>query len=216
MQLLGGEQREALGKVEAHLVAEHRERADAGPVLLLDALVEDAPEEIEIGLHAAESMAAPARGVSNPKWTPKSGLGLAAAVPARDGKAGAWSSRTARDAADLFAPLFADAERREARRAPSGRATRRLLALDDMTGRRARRDRACRCATIFAAALSHDAAGLVIAHNHPSGDPAAEPGRHRARRGGSPRPRPRSASRLHDHLIFAGGECRSFRELGLL
>ena len=52
MQLLGGEQREALGEVEAHLVAEHGERAGAGPVLLRDALVEDPAEEVEIGLHA--------------------------------------------------------------------------------------------------------------------------------------------------------------------
>ena len=54
MQLLGGEQGEALGEVEAQLVAEHRQRADAGPVLLGDALVEDAPEEIEIGLHGPD------------------------------------------------------------------------------------------------------------------------------------------------------------------
>ena len=109
MQLLGGEQREALGEVEAHLVAEHRERADAGPVLLLDALVEDAAEEIEIGLHGAKL------------WP----LGVASAIqsemesemdvfrtPCRSAIVAkrAMVIATARDAADLLAPLFADAE----------------------------------------------------------------------------------------------------------
>ena len=70
VQLLGGEQGEALRQVEAHLVAEHRKRAGAGPVLLLDALVEDAPEEVEIGLHRP-SYGAFAAADSNPKWRPK-------------------------------------------------------------------------------------------------------------------------------------------------
>ena len=38
-------------QVEAHLVAEHAAGAGAGAVALLDALVEDALEEIEVGLH---------------------------------------------------------------------------------------------------------------------------------------------------------------------
>jgi hypothetical protein len=41
----------AVGQVEAHLVAEDGEGADAGAVVLLDALVEDSGEELEIGLH---------------------------------------------------------------------------------------------------------------------------------------------------------------------
>ena len=51
MQLLGGQQREAVGEVEAHLCAERRQRADAGAVLLLDPLVEDALHEVEILAH---------------------------------------------------------------------------------------------------------------------------------------------------------------------
>ena len=38
VQLLGGEQRKALGKIEAHLMAEDREGADAGAVALLHAV----------------------------------------------------------------------------------------------------------------------------------------------------------------------------------
>ncbi|MDQ8755683.1 JAB domain-containing protein [Sphingosinicella sp. LHD-64] len=68
---------------------------------------------------------------------------------------------------------------------------------------------------IIGAALALDARGLVIAHNHPSGDPRPSRADIRATR--------RLAEtagaldiRLHDHLIFAGADCRSFRELGLL
>ena len=42
-------------QIEAHLVAEDGERAGAGAVVLADALVEDAAEKIEIGLHALGS-----------------------------------------------------------------------------------------------------------------------------------------------------------------
>jgi hypothetical protein len=58
MELLGRQQREAVGEVEAHLVAEDGKGADAGSVLLLGAFVEDPGEELEIGLHGA-TMAAP-------------------------------------------------------------------------------------------------------------------------------------------------------------
>ena len=54
-----------------------------------------------------------------------------------------------------------------------------------------------------------------MAHNHPSGDPRPSRADIQATR--------RLAEtadaldiRLHDHLIFAGTDCRSFRELGLL
>ena len=43
VQLLGGDEREAVGKVEAHLVAEDAQRADAGAVLLRHAFFQDAP-----------------------------------------------------------------------------------------------------------------------------------------------------------------------------
>jgi DNA repair protein RadC len=120
---------------------------------------------------------------------------------------------TARDAADLLAPLFADegGERlavlyldRERRvlavdRHPVGQADEIVLPLRE----------------IFTAALAHDAVGMVIAHNHPSGDPRPS----RADKAATRRLAEAAETlgiALHDHLIFAGGECVSFRELGLL
>ena len=51
VQLLGGEQREALVERKAHLMAEHRQRAGAGAVALLHAVVEDVLHQIEILAH---------------------------------------------------------------------------------------------------------------------------------------------------------------------
>ena len=68
---------------------------------------------------------------------------------------------------------------------------------------------------IFASALGLGASGLVIGHNHPSGNPEPshadiEATRRLAAAGAELR------ISLHDHLIFAAGEWRSFRELGLI
>lgn len=68
---------------------------------------------------------------------------------------------------------------------------------------------------ILADAAVHGSAGLLLAHNHPSGDV-------------SPSPCDRDLTRrlamiseaidvtVVDHLILAGNECRSMRALGLL
>ena len=119
---------------------------------------------------------------------------------------------TARDAADLLAPLFADRPGE----------TLAVLYLDDEGGEIALDQRsvasdamALPVRDILHAALGHDAAGLVVAHNHPSG--VAEPSR--ADIEATVRLAEAAAALgivLHDHLIFAGEECRSFRELGLL
>ena len=68
---------------------------------------------------------------------------------------------------------------------------------------------------ILREALDHDSMGLLLAHNHPSGDPRPSVSDCRATR--------RLASVLDaidcalvDHLIFAGTGCTSFREIGLL
>ena len=53
VQLLGGDQRKAVGQIEAHLVAEHAERAGAGAVGLAHALRAHAAHEVEILLHGA-------------------------------------------------------------------------------------------------------------------------------------------------------------------
>jgi DNA repair protein RadC len=68
---------------------------------------------------------------------------------------------------------------------------------------------------LVADAIRHCSAGLILAHCHPSGDPTPS------------QPDIVATLRLaelaaglgiavHDHLVFAGGACRSFRALGLL
>jgi DNA repair protein RadC len=68
---------------------------------------------------------------------------------------------------------------------------------------------------IIADATEHGSAGIVLAHNHPSGDPTPSDSDCRATR------RLASAAEaldctLLDHLVFAGTECTSFRRIGLL
>jgi DNA repair protein RadC len=64
-------------------------------------------------------------------------------------------------------------------------------------------------------AVAHGSAGIVLAHNHPSGDAAPSDSDCRATR------RLATVAEaidcvLVDHLVFAGRECTSFRRLGLL
>ena len=68
---------------------------------------------------------------------------------------------------------------------------------------------------IIADAAEHRSAGIVLAHNHPSGDPKPSDSDCRATR------RLASAAEaldctILDHLIFAGRECTSLRRMGLL
>jgi DNA repair protein RadC len=68
---------------------------------------------------------------------------------------------------------------------------------------------------IIADAAVHGSAGIVLAHNHPSGDATPSDSDCRATR------RLASAAEaldcaILDHLVFAGSECTSFRRLGLL
>jgi len=69
--------------------------------------------------------------------------------------------------------------------------------------------------SIIADAAAHGSAGIVLAHNHPSGDPTPSDADCRATR------RLASAAEaldcaILDHLVFAGAECTSLRSLGLL
>ena len=64
-------------------------------------------------------------------------------------------------------------------------------------------------------AAEHRSAGIILAHNHPTGDPRPSDADCRATR--------RLASAIEaldchvvDHLIFAGEHCTSFRRTGLL
>ena len=70
--------------------------------------------------------------------------------------------------------------------------------------------------SIIADAARLGSAGVVLAHNHPSGDPTPSLADCHATRTLA-----RAAEAIDlavvDHLIFAdGGECRSFRRMGLL
>lgn len=64
-------------------------------------------------------------------------------------------------------------------------------------------------------AAEHGSAGIILAHNHPSGDPRPSDSDFRATR------RLASAAEaldctVLDHLVFAGSECTSLRQLGYL
>ena len=68
---------------------------------------------------------------------------------------------------------------------------------------------------IIADAAMHRSAGILIAHNHPSGDSRPSDSDRRATR------RLAAAAdaldcTLLDHLVFAGDDCTSFRRIGLL
>ena len=119
---------------------------------------------------------------------------------------------SAENAAGLFGPCFAD----------SGGEVLAVAHLDDsrelielIVSAGAPDGVALPLRTIFADALRLGASGLVIAHNHPSGDPTPsrediEATRTLAATGVS------LGVRLHDHLIFAAGGMSSLRALGLL
>jgi len=121
----------------------------------------------------------------------------------------------ANDAAEVFGPLFAETAAEGERLAVAHLdAERRLIELVavepaaadhiDLPVRR-----------IIEDALRLGASGIVVAHNHPSGDAQpswddVEATRELAETGA------RLGIRLHDHLIFAGEETCSLRALGLL
>lgn len=121
--------------------------------------------------------------------------------------------RTARDAACLFEPRLAG-RRREALLVAHLAGDRRLLRLTE-EGRGETGQIALPVRSIIADAMRLESAGLILAHCHPSGEPEPSHADIVATR----KLRELGAAlglTLHDHLIFAGGECRSFRALGLL
>lgn len=68
---------------------------------------------------------------------------------------------------------------------------------------------------ILADALLHGSAGIVLAHNHPSGNPKPSQSDCRATR------RLATAAEaidctVVDHLVFGGAQCSSLRQMGLL
>lgn len=69
--------------------------------------------------------------------------------------------------------------------------------------------------TIIADAAELGSAGIVLAHNHPSGDPRPSDSDCRCTRRLATAAEALDCAVL-DHLIFGGGECTSLRKLGLL
>jgi DNA repair protein RadC len=68
---------------------------------------------------------------------------------------------------------------------------------------------------IILEAAEHGSAGIVLAHNHPSGDPRPSDSDCRATRRLATAAEAIDCSVL-DHLVFAGDECTSLRRLGYL
>ena len=68
---------------------------------------------------------------------------------------------------------------------------------------------------IITDAAVHGSAGIVLAHNHPSGDPRPSDGDCRATRRLAAAAEALDCTVL-DHLIFAGSQCSSLRKLGYL
>lgn len=120
---------------------------------------------------------------------------------------------TASDAARLLAPLFAETVGEKLAVLHLDR-RRDVLAIDEPAiGHRTSVLFPVRA--IIVRALALDTASLIVAHNHPSGDPTPS----RADIAATRRLAETADAldiRLHDHLIFADGDRRSFRELGLL
>ena len=122
---------------------------------------------------------------------------------------------TASDAAELFGPVFADAgaegERLAVAHLDDDRRVIDLVVIDPAAPRHV--DLPVR--RVIEDALRLGARGLVVAHNHPSGDAQpswddVEATRELADTAA------RLGIRLHDHLIFAGDDVCSLRALGLL
>ena len=68
---------------------------------------------------------------------------------------------------------------------------------------------------IIADAVRHSSAGMVLAHNHPSGDPRPSESDCRSTRRLVAVAEALDCAVL-DHLVFAGAKCTSLRRMGLL
>lgn len=120
---------------------------------------------------------------------------------------------TAHDAARLFGPAFADSEAAHLAVLHLD-AERRMLALDIYPNAGADETKIPK-GKIMGAALRYGATAIMIAHNRPSGNP--EPSDAEIAATQKLADTMRSVGiHLSDRLIFAGGEWRSLRALGLL
>lgn len=69
--------------------------------------------------------------------------------------------------------------------------------------------------SIMRDAVRYGSSGIILAHNHPSGDPTPSESDRRATRRLVTAAEALDCTIL-DHLVFAGGKCASFRSMGLL
>jgi DNA repair protein RadC len=123
---------------------------------------------------------------------------------------------TARDAAELFRSCFAEGDAEtETLAAAYLDEGRRLIEVAVVPVEAGAAHVELPVRRILEDALRLGAKGILIAHNHPSGD--AQPSREDIE---STRELAETAARLgmrlHDHLIFAGEETASLRSMGLL
>lgn len=121
---------------------------------------------------------------------------------------------TARDAADLLVPLFALAEGEKVVAAHLDGEQRLIAAIEGDGGSEDAVPLPIR--QIIGDALRLGSAGIVLAHNHPSGDLAPSTADLDATRALAAVAMSMGVQ-LHDHLIVgADGDCRSLRALGLM
>jgi DNA repair protein RadC len=120
--------------------------------------------------------------------------------------------RSPEEARVLLAPLFAGAVAEKVAVLHLGE-SQRLLTLREYPGGASEAELPLR--TVVEEALRLGTTALIIAHNHPSGDPDPSVEDLRVSRILADTAR-NLGIRLIDHLIFAGQDVRSLRDLGLL
>ena len=121
---------------------------------------------------------------------------------------------TAKDAADLLVPLFRPREGEKVVALHLDSERRLIATTEGQHGGPGEVELPVRA--IIADALRFGASGLIVAHNHPSGDPTPSEADLNATRALAATAVSLGID-LHDHLIVGrGGDCRSLRALGLL
>lgn len=121
---------------------------------------------------------------------------------------------TASDAADLLAPLFASSGGEKVVAAHLDADQRLLATIESGSGGHGAVELPIRA--IIEDAFRLGSAGLIVAHNHPSGDPRPSQADLTATRELAATAESLGIH-LHDHLIVGeNGDCRSLRALGLL
>jgi DNA repair protein RadC len=121
--------------------------------------------------------------------------------------------RTPEDAAALLSPMLAHGAKEVVVTAHLDSGQRLIAVTVGEPGECAAVDLPVRA--LLAMALRVGADSVVVAHNHPSGDPTPSKADRAATRALAKAAKV-VGIRIHDHLIFAGEDYRSFLKLGLL